>query len=509
MPIAESAIVSSQETKSAHGPYWTPSRGRFALVGLCLFLAYLPLLWIEARFLWDQPQHQSFPLVVLGAIFLTNQRLRGLAQLHPGYAGTAYLTFGFALSLLALGLWTSEPRLASLSAMTCLLSTIYAVGGSSLVWTLLPIWLFLWLAVPLPAGLDRDLILFLQNWTAGASSFILDKVGVFHVPEGSVVCIPGKRLFVDEACSGIQSLYSGLAFTAFLLLSRRRRLIHSLLLLSATLIFILAANVARVSGVALFEARWQIEASTGWRHQLAGWLAFFAALGLVFSADSLLLFALGRPMPQPNRANDIEDANATVWPAFQTTALAAWPITAVLAVLAVVQVPTWWSAATDPNTMRSAALPVKLGEDALPAEWGPWKRVGYDFRERESSSQMGQFSQFWRYRRADVEVVVSLDYPYPNFHDLTVCYRMEGQTLLKRKILKPPDNRPYVAAELRKGMDQRVWLWFSGFNARGTALKPDEQLPWYERIQAQLAIAEPGQADRGAGVSDSIVTRIV
>lgn len=87
MPIAESAIVSSQETKSAHGPYWTPSRGRFALVGLCLFLAYLPLLWIEARFLWDQPQHQSFPLVVLGAIFLTNQRLRRLGSTPPGIRG--------------------------------------------------------------------------------------------------------------------------------------------------------------------------------------------------------------------------------------------------------------------------------------------------------------------------------------------------------------------------------------------------------------------------------------
>ena len=479
MPIAESILAPSADTNDPGSGSLAWTRGRIALLCLSLLFAYLPLVWIEARFLWDQPQHQSFPLVLLGALYLLKQRSRGLGKLQPGSLATSYLCFGGAASLLALGVWTGEQRLASLSALTLFLLTIYAVGGGSLVRTLLPVWLLLWLVVPLPAGLDRDLILFLQKWTAGASSFILDKLGVFHVPEGSVVCIPGKRLFVDEACSGIQSLYSGLAFTAFLLLLQRRRLFHSLLLLAATLVLILAANVARVSGVALFEANWHIEASTGWRHQFAGWLAFFAALVLIVSTDSLLLFLLGRPIPFPQatKPKAAEPAEATQWPDFDATPLAAWPITVLLALLAVVQVPTWWAAATDPNALQSTALPTRLGEEALPAEWGAWKRVGYDFRERESSSQMGQFSQFWRYQRPGAEVVVSLDYPYPNLHDLTVCYRMEGHALLKRKIEWPADTRPFVAAELLKGTDKRLWLWFSGFDARGTAFPRQRPLP--------------------------------
>src|SRR5205823_3954299 len=88
-------------------------------------------------------------------------------------------------------------------------------GGRALVLALLPVWLFLWLAVPLPLGLDQNLITSLQPLTARGSSVLLDQLGVFHVRAGNVIEVPGKRLMVEDACSGIHSLFAVLACTSF------------------------------------------------------------------------------------------------------------------------------------------------------------------------------------------------------------------------------------------------------------------------------------------------------
>src|SRR5436853_413288 len=83
---------------------------------------------------------------------------------------------------------------------------------------LAPAWFFLWLLIPPPLNLDQRLVTRLQTFTARQSSRLLDQLGVLHVMQGNVVVIPHKHLLVEEACSGINSLFSMLACTLFFVL---------------------------------------------------------------------------------------------------------------------------------------------------------------------------------------------------------------------------------------------------------------------------------------------------
>src|SRR5437867_1739881 len=72
------------------------SRWRIVLLGLLLLLAYLPFLLAEGSLLWDQPAHQFFPLVLVGACFLVCLRFRRLDPLSPGAARPATMYLGIA-----------------------------------------------------------------------------------------------------------------------------------------------------------------------------------------------------------------------------------------------------------------------------------------------------------------------------------------------------------------------------------------------------------------------------
>ena len=133
---------------------------------------------------------------------------------------------------------------------------LYAVGGARLFRAALPAWLLLWLIIPPPFELDRQLILWLQSLTTRWASAVLDFLGQYHVLAGNVVEIGGRRLFVEEACSGVNSLFSAAACTLFFVFLVRRPPLHAALLLAASVGWVLAANVVRVAGIAYVLARW-------------------------------------------------------------------------------------------------------------------------------------------------------------------------------------------------------------------------------------------------------------
>ena len=80
----------------------------------------------------------------------------------------------------------------------------YAVPGQGRDW--LPVWLVMWLIVPPPFRWDFRLIVWLQSSTSRMASMLLDVVGVQHLMEGNVLVLPGHRMLVDEACSGVNSV---------------------------------------------------------------------------------------------------------------------------------------------------------------------------------------------------------------------------------------------------------------------------------------------------------------
>src|SRR5262249_27523605 len=158
---------------------------------------FAPLLAVHARMLWGRPHYQFFPLVFPGAAALAYRGGRRLGPLPPGPRRRAGLTAAAGWALLALGVLFVSPGLAAVAALGTLLAAADALGGAPLVRAALPAWLFLWPAVPLPRSYDTRLVTALQDLVSRWAGRALDAAGVFHVMEGNVVEVAGRRLLVD------------------------------------------------------------------------------------------------------------------------------------------------------------------------------------------------------------------------------------------------------------------------------------------------------------------------
>jgi exosortase len=454
-------------------PHWA------VLVPLAVVAAaHLPLLAAHARQLWLRPHYQFFPLVLLGAAVLLRQRLRGLGRLTPGPVWPSALVFGPAFVLLAAAEVLDSSWLGTVATLVMLLGAAHALGGRPLLVRALPAWALLWLAVPPPLELDRDLILWLQGLTAQWSSRVLDLLGVWHVMAGNVVEINGRRLLVEEACSGINSLFSVLACTLFFVFLARRPPVRATLLVLAAVAWVLAANVARVAGVAFVTARWGIDLTEGYCHDAFGLALFGLALLLVASTDQLLGFLLA---PGPGR-KVADGAPRLAPPAPALTPLArsvTWAFAAAYAALLAAHLALYgFAVGGGPATGGAMAAAVETLEAAgLPSEAGGWRRQEFTTEHRNPGSAFGEFSRIWTYRQGENTCLFSLDYPFPAWHDLTRCYTgqgwaMEGQAVRPGRPGDGPAAGGFVAVRLTKPGYRSGYLLFGECDRDGRPLEP-------------------------------------
>src|SRR5262249_44356762 len=98
---------------------------------------------------------------------------------------------------------------------------------------------------------------------------------------------PERRLFVEEACSGIYSLFVGLTATLFYVLWVRRGWLMSLLLFGAAIAWVMVCNVVRIVTTAVLWYRWGLDINSGWKHEVFGLLIVVLPVGLIFSTDCL------------------------------------------------------------------------------------------------------------------------------------------------------------------------------------------------------------------------------
>jgi exosortase len=441
------------------------------LVAVALLAAHLPLLAQHAVQIWLRPHYRFFPLLMVGAGALAWLRLRGQPASPPGRPWLAGLALTAAWLALATALVLTSSWLGAVAALATMAAATYAVGGVTLCGRLAPSWVLLWLAVPPPLELDRDLILWLQSETTRWSSAVLDLLGVFHLTAGHVIEIDGRRLFVDQACSGVNSLFSVLACTLFLIFLAGRPLLRAALLLAAALVWVLLANVARVAGVALILFRWDVDLSTGWRHDAFGLMLFACAVGLIASTDQLLGFLLA-PTTRTEEGGSSSDPATPVplrgnFPWVVTLAAPAYLL------LLVGHLLSYGPSESEAEVASSAASILdQLEIDLLPERMGSWQRQDFQVQARDAGNFFGEHSRTWIYRHGDRTALFSLDYPFPSWHDLTRCYTGQGWRL-DEQCLHEAQEVPggFLAARLSKPAYRHGYLLFCEFNGKGQPLQ--------------------------------------
>jgi exosortase len=193
-----------------------------------------------------------------------------------------------ALLQLAAGTMGAENFVAHSSLLTLLCGiTLFLFGIEMLRQVAFPIaWLLF--MIPLPSIIFYSITFPLQLLASKLAVGILDFLRVPNVSEGNVIYLANFTAGVVEACSGIRSLVSMLAF-AVLMGYLLNMSVRSRWILAITAVPIaLGMNAARIAGTGLagnyLGARW----AEGFFHTFSGWVLFLGSLALMLGVVRLL-----------------------------------------------------------------------------------------------------------------------------------------------------------------------------------------------------------------------------
>jgi exosortase len=240
------SVESAGGTQYASAPALFRGAYLLGVAAVVLMLALFGQRFAELARVWSTDDNYSHGfLVPLVSACLAWQYVRRVGGPGEGNvpAGLVWLSGGCFFHLAAVVLWW--PPIDCVALMAMLHGLAVLAGGRE--WARgfrFPI-LFLVFLFPLPAALTERLAVELQGIVTALATDVLS----FFLPvhrDGSTILLPGSRVEVGEACSGLRQLIAFAALTLIVVhLSGRGRLFKELLLLAGPMVAIVA-NLLRV-----------------------------------------------------------------------------------------------------------------------------------------------------------------------------------------------------------------------------------------------------------------------
>ncbi len=259
------------------------SRDRFWLAfwfgGL---LAFVPMVVAYLGIVLQLEHYQYVPLAMLAVAALAWSR--GDGQVHPPRGWVTWGLILFAFAALVAGMVLYSPWLAAVGFVAYAAAWLWVSrepDGRSLIVLALP----LAMMIRVPLGLDGDLIINLQRWTTRLASSLLDLAWIPHFVTGNVIGLSKRELFVAEACSGIQSVFTLLFLATMLIAYKRYPLWYAPLYWLAAVLAAVLGNGLRVTLVAMADVVLELDLASGWSHELVGYVTLLLAFLLVLSFD--------------------------------------------------------------------------------------------------------------------------------------------------------------------------------------------------------------------------------
>ena len=272
-------------------PSTFPAAYSALFLGLAGFAAmYLPLWWWAGRTIWqgEEQGHGSIIFAVMIWLFWTLRHQIADAPVAPlprlGWplfaVGVGVYLVGsvFNISILWFG---SQPLIAA-----AILLLLRGKAAIRIAWFPLCYFIFM---IPLP-GMFVDLITgSLKGLIANIVESGLYAAGYPIARSGVILSIGPYQLQVEDACSGLHSMFSLSALgTLFMYLVGRKSLPHMGIMLASILPIAFVANVVRVMALVLVTYYFGDEAGQGFLHGAAGMVLMLVALLFFFCLDLLL-----------------------------------------------------------------------------------------------------------------------------------------------------------------------------------------------------------------------------
>lgn len=475
------------ETKSEARVGW-PGVDRWTLGALILPLAALaPLLTMQASLLFQKPHLQFFPLAFVGAAYFLRWDAEPMARRFDR-------GWGFPLWLGSLGvsfaaLWLGSPWLAQLSLIIHVV--VWALGARphfSLL-RILGIGGLLAVALPPPFGWDHQLVQVLQAISSLVCSRLMDLSSIVHVRRGNIIEIVSKPLFIEEACSGVDSQYALMAVAGVLLLLGRAGLWVSLITIVTVPIWAILGNLLRIYLIVIGLDWFDVDLSSGTVHTVLG-LGIFAFTAWVHWSSVQLLNYLqlayfGRPQSAgaPSSATDgagdrevlLDRGEAGIQPAHGLSMGTMWmaiPLFLFVFLPPSIQAVLDFHAAPDLPAYSADVAERFPGRNDLRVT-GNARLLGFQAQERERDDMLGQHSRVWQIGNGFSRITVCLDFPFRGWHPLWECYMNSGWKRQSTQMIGLNEDGeqggafPYYESILENDLGDIAVLHFSLFDEDG------------------------------------------
>jgi exosortase len=243
-----------KEAKTARFPWGRLGSGE-ALALMALGICWL-LFFNELRGEWEINPQYSYGYVVplLGAALFW----RRWPDRPPAVPGTSSLLSGAVIGLLWLQLpfnlaieanpewrllyWINGFQVVGLS-----FALLYRQGGGAWLRHFAPALIFMLIAVPWPMQMEQWAIQGLMRLVAGWTVAVVGLLNIPALQHGNLIEVGTGWVGIDEACSGVRSLQSALMLSLFLGEMYRFSWTRRGMLLAASLLFVLLANLTRTT----------------------------------------------------------------------------------------------------------------------------------------------------------------------------------------------------------------------------------------------------------------------
>ena len=290
LAVSQAFVMTYSEASTATKSF--ASRGILWPVLLCasIVAAYVPTLITLAQGPWQTEQEGHGPLIIAAAVWLVWQSRDKLrtATLSPS-PGLGWLVLLGGLAILVVSrnqdIWFTEVA----SEIPVLAGCILLLAG----WNVLRILAFpigfLIFSAPAPGWMVDGATVPLKVLISDLVTNGLYALGYPIAQNGVVIQIGPYQLLVQDACSGMNSIFALSAIGVFYVYAFRwQEKIRGLVLMALIVPITIAANFLRVVALVLTSYYFGVEKIEGVLHDLTGIALFIVAVGLMFICDGLI-----------------------------------------------------------------------------------------------------------------------------------------------------------------------------------------------------------------------------
>ena len=481
----------------------SPAQNQFSLTKLLFLvavLAHVPLGLEYAARMWRVGHYQFFPMLMAVVGWLIYDRVSAVPRSDSSQrSGRILILLALDGLLLIAATILYSSLLWIISLMFLIMIAIFERSGWMGIRAAWPAWLLLAFAIPLPLNLDLKLITKMQFVASQLASWMLDSLGLIHFREGVVLVTEKKQFFTEEACSGIRSLFSSLAAIAIYGVLRHYGIWRHIFNLLQTTLWVIVGNAIRIAIVVYVADNWTDAIATGTNHEMLGMAVFLFIFLMALGTDRALNVITGDPtaaIEQLEYSDDMPElAGVVVGRGSSSASVPGQPVWqwALILLFGVSMLfsgrLTYAKMAGDARWTYATDEFLLVDRTQLPEKIGEWEVVNFEHALRQDTRLLAPESFLWTLTKDDRRVTISLDSPYDDYHELTVCYSGLGWSTEVEHQYNPDETTDpasnFTKLDLSRPNGSGIVL-FSAHDQTGRLVLPKEELNYWEDRKVKL-----------------------